>query len=215
MKQFKEREDSMGKISIYKNQVNESNINSALFLQYIQTYGFDPDNYLYILELFQSAKESISQFLKPYRQYLLSRKVKYDELEQLGIDGAYGYINEDGILVPKTHFNDDQFLYTPTKRLYTPHSYSCPTMDDFDVIIANGISPYMNNTANFSQDKYLGFCMDDTDKNLDISVKRYEKLVDLINKKSRDEYVLEHDRISSEGKELCLIRKSSSFNTFK
>lgn len=91
----------MGKINIYENQINESNINSALFLQYIQAYGFDPDNYLYMLELFQSAKGSISQFLKPYRQYLLSRRVEYDELDQLGIDGAYGYFHEDGILVPK------------------------------------------------------------------------------------------------------------------
>ena len=197
----------MGKISIYENQVNESNINSALFLHYIQAYGFDPDRYLYMLELFQSAKGSISQFLKPYRQYLLSKQVKYSELDQLGIDGAYGYINEDGIFVPKSQVNDDRFLYALLKRLYTSHSYECPTMDDFDAIIANGTSPYMNNTSNFNQDKYLGFCMDDTDKNLDISVKRYEQLVDLINKKSRDEYVLEHDRISSQGKEFCLIRK--------
>lgn len=197
----------MGKISIYENQINESNINSALFLQYIQVYGFNPDKYLYILELFQSAKGSISQFLKSHRQYLLSRQVEYDELEQLGIDGAYGYINEDGILVPKTIDNDIRFLYEPLKRLYIPNSYECPTINNFDVIIANGTSPYMNNTANFSQDKYLGFCMDDTDKILDISVKRYEQLVDLINRKSKDNYVLEHDRISSKGKELCLIRK--------
>ncbi len=197
----------MGKIDIYENQVNESNINSALFLQYIQAYGFDPDNYLYMLELFQSAKGSISQFLKPNRQFLLSRQVKYDELDRLGIDGAYGYFHEDEIVVPKHAVNDNRFLYAPVKRLYTPHSYGCPTMTDFDVIIANGTSPYMNNTANFDQDKYLGFCMDDTDENLAISFERYEKLVDLINRKSRDEYVLEHDRLSSKGKELCLIRK--------
>lgn len=197
----------MGKIIIYENQLNESNINSALFLQYIQAYGFNPDNYLYILELFQSAKGSISQFLNPHRQYLLSRRVEYDELDQLGIDGAYGYFHEDGIFVPKSIVNDERFLHMAVRRLYTPHGYGCPTMEDFDVIIANGTSPYMNNTANFDQDKYLGFCMDSTDGNLDISIERYEKLIDLINKKSRDEYVLERDRLSSQGKELCLIRK--------
>lgn len=197
----------MGKINIYKNQVNESNINSALFLQYIQTYGFDPDNYLYILESFQSAKGSISQFLKPYKQFLLSKQVKYDELDQLGIDGAYGYFHENEILVPKTHYSDNRFLYTPNRMFHPPHIYGLPTIDNFDVIIANGTSTYMNNTANFSQDKYLGFCMDDTDKNLDISFKKYKQLVDLINKKNSDEYVLEHDQISSKGKELCLIRK--------
>ena len=197
----------MEKMTIDYNQVTEANINSALFLHYIQAYGFDPDNYIYMLELFQSAKGSISQFLKPRSQYLLSKQVKYEELNQFDIDGAYGYLQEDGILVPRTLVNDNRFLYAPVKRLHTPHSYNCPTITDFDVIIANGISSYMNNTANCSQDKYLGFCMDVTDKNLYISMERYEQLVELMNRKSRDEYVLERDSISSEGKEFCLIKK--------
>ncbi len=125
----------------------------------------------------------------------------------MNIDGACGYLAEDGILVPKSIANDNRFLYTPAKRLYTPHSYEYPEIYDFDVIIANGTSPHMNNTANFNQDKYLGFCMDKTDENLGISVQRYEQLLDLINRKSRDEYILEHDSLSSKGKELCLIRK--------
>ena len=197
----------MERIAIPKKSINEENINSALFLKYIEAYGFNPNNYYNILELFQSARGSMSQFLRQYNQYLLSRQVNYDELDKIGINGAYGYFHSDGIVVPKTIENDNRFLYTPVKRLYTKHSYGAPTIDDFGVIIANGTSPYMNNTANFDQDKYLGFCMDDTDENLDISVERYEQLVDLINRKSRDEYVLEHDRLSAKGKELCLIRK--------
>ena len=65
----------------------------------------------------------------------------------------------------------------------------------------------MNNTANFDIDKYLGFCMDDTDENLSISLERYEHLVDLINKQSPDKYIFEHDTLSSKGKQLCLVRK--------
>ena len=65
---------------------------SALFLEYIKSYGFNPNNYDSILELLQSANGSMSQFLTQYRQYLLSRQVVYSELDDLGIDGAYGYI---------------------------------------------------------------------------------------------------------------------------
>ena len=43
--------------------INLDNINSALFLKYIESYGFDPSYYYYILELFQSGKGSLSQFL--------------------------------------------------------------------------------------------------------------------------------------------------------
>ncbi len=63
----------MTKISIYNNSINEENINSAYFLKYIEAYRFNPNNYNYILELFQSAKGSISQFLKSYNQYLTIR----------------------------------------------------------------------------------------------------------------------------------------------
>lgn len=199
-------------IKIDNQQINEVNIDSAIFLQYLQSYGFDANEYYYILELFQSAKGSISQFLKPlYRQYLLSRQVDYDELDELEIDGAYGYFHENGIIIPKTIENDNRFLHSSAKRIYNKQGYECPTIYDFDVIIANGTSPYMNNIANtnYGQKKYLGFCMNAVDDNLDISLEMYKHLLDLINKTSRDQYVLEHDRLSltSGAKELCLIRK--------
>lgn len=197
----------MGKIEIYESKITDDNINSALFLQYIEAYGFNPSNYMTIWELVQSAKGSMSQFLREYNQYLLSRKVNYNDLDALGINGAYGYFHEDGICIPKTTENDNRFLHTPVKRLYTPHSYSYPNIEEFDAIIANGTSVYMKNVANFEQDKYLGFCMDENDENLGISLERYERLLDLINRQSRSEYVFEHDKISSKGKELCLIRK--------
>lgn len=197
----------MEKIIISKKSINEENINSALFLKYIETYGFNPNNYHNILELFQSAKGSMSQFLRQYNQYLLSRQVNYDELDKMGINGAYGYFHSDGIVVAKTTENDNRFLHTPVKRLYIKHIYGVPTINNFDVIIANGTSPYMNNTANFGIDKYLGFCMDDTDENLAISFERYEYLVNLLNRQSQEEYTLEHDTLSSKGKQLCLVKK--------
>ena len=79
----------MGKIEIYESKITDDNINSALFLQYIEAYGFNPSNYMTIWELVQSAKGSMSQFLREYNQYLLSRKVNYNDLDALGINGDF------------------------------------------------------------------------------------------------------------------------------
>lgn len=186
---------------------NMDNINSALFLDYIESKGFDPRNYNYILELVQSAKGSMSQFLSGYQQYLLSRLISYPELDALSIDGAFGYMEENGICVPKTLRNDDRFLYTPHKTLVKKHGYGCPTIDEFDVIIANGVCPYLKNVANFSQDKFLGFCMDKDDVNLLINIRFYEELLQELEKRTRDSYVLEHDTDNFRSKELYVLRK--------
>ena len=203
----------MGKIEIPRESINEENINSALFLKYIEEYGFNPNNYYNILELFQPARGSMSQFLRQYKQYLLSRQVKYDELDEVGINGAYGYLDSTGIVVPKTLENDCRF-FNPVKSLYKKHSYGTPSIYDFSVIIANEVvtpnlilhndigSPFY-----FPIDKYLGFCMNDTDENLAAALEGHKTLVNWINYQSSDKYTFEHDTLSSEGKHLCLIRK--------
>ena len=65
---------------------------SLLMLKYMISEGFNPNNYERILELLQSAPLSLSRNLKEYNPYLLSRKVLYSELDDYGIDGAYGYL---------------------------------------------------------------------------------------------------------------------------
>ena len=88
--------------------------------------GFNPNYYQRILELLQSAPLSLSKDLKKYNPYLLSKKVNYQELEDYGIDGAYGYLENSKILVPKTFYNDNHFLHQPIKSLYNRYSYSIP-----------------------------------------------------------------------------------------
>ena len=199
-------------INIRREQVNSQNINSALFLRYIEEYGFYPNNYCYILELIQSAGNSMSQFLREYRHFLLSRKVEYVELDKMFIDGAYGYINECGIIVPKTLANDERFLYSQPKTIHLRHSYNVPTIEDFNVIIANGISTSLKNLVNFPHDKYIGFCMDSNDENLENAFRYYQNLLDLMNHISWRGYVLEHEVDSTAGKQFCLLKKSGLTN---
>lgn len=195
----------MGKIKIYDEQINRLNINSALFLLYIESFGFDQDHYAQILELHQSAEGSISQFLDKNKQYLLSRNLEYSKIDRLGINGAYGYLDENGIVVPKTLGNDNRFLHMPAKKLYKPHGYNYPSINDFDVIIVNGFSSCIINAINFSCDTYLGFCTDYYDVLLNYMLEKYKKAVELMNKVSSNKYILEYDTLNS--KKLCLVRK--------
>ena len=108
---------------------------SLLMLKYMISEGFNPNNYERILELLQSAPLSLSKNLKEYNPYLLSKKVLYSELDDYGIDGAYGYLENSEIVVPKTIENDNRFLYRPVKRLYQKHSYGTPLIDEFGAVV--------------------------------------------------------------------------------
>ena len=77
--------------------------NNALLLKYFKEEGrFRPYYSDGLLELGQSAYNSLSRYLNEYNQYLLSEKVNYDELNELNINGAFGYLDSCGICVPKS-----------------------------------------------------------------------------------------------------------------
>lgn len=182
-------------------KLTKDNVNSKIFLDYIKSYGFDPNNYRNILELVQSAPKSMSQFLKDYKQFLLSNRVKYDEIDNLEIDGAYGYFFKNGILIPKTIVNDFRF-YTNNSKLY-----EYPNTNDFDVFISNGTCPTLFNTAKFQQDKFLGFCVDSYDDNIEYELNNLKMLLDTLNSEGNDTYTMSHDTISTQDKELYLVKK--------
>lgn len=75
---------------------SEVNDNALLFWGFINAYGFNPNNYSNNLELIQSVPNSISQYLKDYKHFLLSENVRYEDLETYGIKGAHGYIDKNG-----------------------------------------------------------------------------------------------------------------------
>ena len=194
--------------------------NSSLFLQYIESQGFNCDDYNRILELFQSSRSSLSQYLTGFNQYLLSKSVNYDELDEMGIDGAYGYLDDfGGILVPKCFKNDERFLYDDVKGTYKKHSYGAPTIDEFDIIIGRIPSSFNADTRqqliaslihNFERDQYFGLCLN-TDNANDSKqlISLYQGLVEQVNSEfAKRIYTFEHDTIQSQGKELCLIKRS-------
>ena len=121
--------------------------NSLLFLEFIKSYGFDPSKYNNILELYQSPQTSMSQYLKYYKQFLLSDKIKEKELDRIGINGAYGYIDMNTIVMPNNEIK-------------------VPLLNDFDVIISNGVLPSMSYLQSTTQDKFIGLCVSDNDPEL-------------------------------------------------
>ena len=76
---------------------------AKLLLEYMILNGFSPRSYHNILELNQTVNNSLSKYLKEYKQFLLSTKVNYQELLEHNIKGARGYLDRnDGIVIPKS-----------------------------------------------------------------------------------------------------------------
>lgn len=176
------------------------NINSFLFLDYILNSGFNPYNYQNILELFSKESESMVRNFINTNHFILSRDVDYDELDRLGLNGAIGYLNFDGIRLPKIKESEDYFLGKLGKD-----SYPTFNVNDFDVIIGNGIASDLIHAFNYNKDHYLGMCVDKDDEDLDTILSLYRDVVSYLNLHSDDRYMLAKDTDSEYGKELIMI----------
>ncbi len=162
---------------------------SFLFLDYITNYGFNPNNYENILELYQSAKTSMSQYLKDYKQFLLSEKVKRKELEEIGIKGACGYL-DSGIITLDPEESQNIIV---------------PSIKDFDVIISNGILPSMKCMQALNQDKFIGLCIDEHAKDADKKLNEFYALREELKQFGKYQVYFEHDPLY-EGKEMYMIK---------
>jgi len=184
---------------------------SQLLLEYMMTEGFNPNNYRKILELLQSAPNSISKYLTDNNQYLLSKNVVYSELEEYQIEGANGYLIKNGIFVPKSLENDMHFLHNASIVPYQRQSYNYPTIDEFDSIIFSQsmITPNtlyaLANSANLNHDKYFGFVINNDEKKED-KKGLINGCFEIISAYDNN-YRLTHETVSEENKEVYLIKK--------
>ena len=185
---------------------------SLLMLKYMISEGFNPNNSERVLELLQSAPLSLSKNLTEYNPYLLSDKVVYSELDEYGIDGAYGYLENSEIMVPKSIYNDNRFLHS-VQRLHPKHSYGVPTIDEFGTVIffedsveekTNEIYNAIKNSLNF-KNLYFGFI---TEMYPQIDY-RDQRLVYVFHQlmNQLDDYKLSYETISEENRKLYLIKK--------
>lgn len=199
---------------------SEVNDNALLFWGFINAYGFNPNNYSNNLELIQSVPNSISQYLKDYKHFLLSENVKYEDLETYGIKGAHGYIDKnEGIIVTRSIAADEYFRNhqgkLPSKQI---PRYTYPAITDFDSIVT-----YYDWTSNTNlkqlrqitesicfpvSDRYIGFITDKDDEKL---LEKVELISDILTVFNNDgylkQYKLVHDTVSNKNKELYLIKK--------
>ncbi len=154
-------------------------INAYLFKEYIESEGFNPERYSQLLELNQDVLGSVSTLLKDYQQFLLSTRVNYNELQSAGIYGANGFVEKDGLFVPKSLEADDHFFggYLP-KVPYIRHWYEYPKIGEdfceYDVTISNGISKedQFDLILQSDMDLFLGDVLDISDENYEINKKQ-------------------------------------------
>lgn len=198
---------------------SEVNNNALLFWGFINAYGFNPNNYSNNLELIQPVSNSISQYLKDYNHFLLSKSVRYEDLENYGLKGACGYIDKnEGIIVPKSIEGDEYFRNhqgkVPSKQI---PRYSYPAITDFDSIVS-----YYDWTSNTTMeqlrqitesiyfpfsDRYIGFITNKDDEKLLEKVGIIYDILTVINNSEQKQYKLIHDTVSNKNKELYLIKK--------
>ena len=195
--------------------------NTRIFLDFLVNNGFNPENYRNILEIIQSVPDSLSKYLKYYPQFLLSEKVDYSELISSQINGANGYIDKSGkMVVPKTVEGDKYFKDLAVRlNLYCHKTipYYYPTVNEFDSLIAYydltgeqqiSVDQIVNASKPLIEDKYIGLITDTKNqeqltKNLEI----FSLLLEVINSNSRYDYTMIHDTVSSQDKELYLIKR--------
>lgn len=188
-----------------------------IFLEFLIANGFKREDYNNILELIRSASDSLSRNLRQYKQFLLSRKVNYNELKEHCINGACGYLSNNEIIVPKTIAADTYFeekknnktIYKSPKFLYT-----YPKIDSYDASIAyhdfthedlNQVIELIKLNQKIS--KYIGFIANKNDELLEKKLDIYSRLLLTLNSISYDKYEIVHDSISKENKELYLIKR--------
>lgn len=189
-----------------KEMVNSDNIDSYLFLDYIKSYGFDENNYNKILELFQTPKKSISQFLD-VDTFLLTPSLKdCNEFKEACIKGGIGYLTKKEIRIPKTYKNDEILLRHKTLSKENKVLYSIPTISDFGCIVGNGTSKDIDKISSFDLDQYIGFCMDSGSKKTELLLSQYKKIYKAL-KENDNRYTLEYDTLYNERKQLCLIKR--------
>lgn len=139
----------------------------------------------------------------------------YQELNDYDIDGAYGYLQNSKILVPKTIYNDDHFLYQPVKSLYKRYWYDVPSVEEFDTVVffedfseanlsdkqENSIYNAVENSLKF-KNLYFGFIAKMNDPQVDYVDQTIKHKIN-----QTDSYKLSCETVSKENKKLYLIKK--------
>lgn len=173
--------------------------NAQIFLEYIKHMGFDPTKYKRILELGQTPEESMVYFLKKYNPYLLTFISSDKRLEEIGVEGGKGYIQNGKIIYPEKASD----VVPLPERVKDKRPY--PTIDEFDVLISRGITDKCFASAKLPQDKFFGFCLDQDDKNLNFQARRCHYLLEEINASGQEEYELKK-ATTKNGKVLYLVK---------
>lgn len=187
---------------------NLNEVKTVLLLDYMIDHGFRPDNEQAILELGSNVNTSLSQILKKYRQYLLSRDVRYDKLEKYGISGAFGYVENGEIVVPKTLYNDRYLLDRNELIFYNNKSYNQPTIEEFSSIVSKELSPDLFHLPNIRQNIYLGLCLNDLEtKENKEKLEEFRNLAKHIRRTQQFKYEVVQDTDSLSNQKVYLIKR--------
>lgn len=195
------------------NDTENKVFNAYLFKEYLESNGFNIENYRQMLELNKDVNGSLSLLLKDYQHFLLSMKVNYSELEENNMFGAKGYVEEDGLFVPKSLEGDQHFLggylpKVPYKRIWYHYPKIGDGYSEYDVTVSNGLSSddKFSLLLKSDMDLYLGDVLDISDKNYKINRIKLLFKLELLKTNMSNAY-LTMDLDSSLKKEYILLTR--------
>lgn len=170
-------------------------------IDFFEKNGMSPKSNISILEIGANAENSLTRFLDEYYPYtfLLSKDVDSITLEKYNLDGAYGWIDEEGLCVPQTRENEH--LKNSNGK------FDIPKIEDFDTIVCETISDDLFQLAYLEKmNIFLGNLKLKNSKKI---LNNYKEIKDALNSISElNGFIPNYDLVTDENeKEFAIIRR--------
>lgn len=137
-----------------------------MYYSYLLMNGFNPKKYDKVLEIGTKEKKALSSKIVGPETFLLSDDLDYSKMVELGLFGARGYIDNDGINIPKSIETDSFMRYHGAPMLRIGSTLSSPTLSDFDAIICPATYERLLYLLSIKKDMFIGVCMHSFDPKL-------------------------------------------------
>jgi len=142
------------------------NTYEQIYYSYLLMNGFNPKKYDKVLEVGTTERKALSSKIIGPETFLLSEDLDYSRMVELGLYGARGFIDNDGINIPKSIETDSFMRYHGFPILRRGTNFSNPTLNEFDAIICPATYDRLFYLLSTKKDMFIGVCMDSLDPKL-------------------------------------------------
>ena len=179
-----------------------------IYYSYLLMNGFNPNKYDKVLEIGTREKQAISKkFIGP-EIFLLSEDLDYSGMVELGLFGARGYIDNDGINIPRSIETDSFMRYHGAPILRIGSTLSSSTLSDFDAIICPATYERLLYLLSIKKDMFIGACMHSLDPKLRLAKLNIEHFRLIVQTMYRINMEYSKETFDNGMKQILLLKKT-------